>query len=154
MIGQWWDDDDALLAALEDALESADPIPREFFEAGRLAYAWHDIDAELAALTYDSAAEEERLPALTRGEPAGLRSLTFAAADVTIEIEVTHDALIGQVVPPQPGELEVRGVSRRVATVPIDELGCFVVRPIPSGSFRLHCHMAGDTGVLTGWITL
>ena len=39
-------------------------------------------------------------------------------------------------------------------TVPADEIGCFSVRPIPSGAFRLHCRTASDVDALTGWITL
>ncbi len=154
MAGEWWNDDEALLAALGDALRAARTVPREFVEAGKAAYAWYDIDAELAALTYDSALEEGYEPALTRDEPAALRALTFASAELTIELEVTHDALLGQIVPPQPGELEVRGVSRPVVTAAIDEIGCFAVRPIPSGSFRLHCHLVDGADVLTGWMTL
>jgi hypothetical protein len=30
-------------------------VPADFIEVGMAAYAWHNIDAELAALTYDSA---------------------------------------------------------------------------------------------------
>ena len=32
----------------------AEAVPPEFVEAGKNAFAWHNIDAELAQLTYDS----------------------------------------------------------------------------------------------------
>jgi len=154
MTGQWWSDDDHLLTALDDALRAARAVPRDFVEAGKAAYTWHGVDAELAALTYDSALDEPRVLAANRAEPAPLRALTFASAELTVELEVTEDALLGQIVPPQPGEVEVRLADGQVVSAPIDELGCFVVRPIPSGSFRLHCRIVGGSAVLTDWLAL
>ncbi len=124
-------------------------MPERFLEIGREAFAWHDVDFELAALTFDSATA----PAGTRAEVATLRALTFAARRLTIELEVTADALVGQLVPPQPGELEVRPREGGIRTVPIDEVGWFAIRPRPAGLFRLHVHTAeGD--VRTEWMTL
>ncbi|GAB3955588.1 hypothetical protein GCM10029976_098820 [Kribbella albertanoniae] len=50
-----WNDDGQLLEALRDALVTEQEVPRAFVEAGKAAFAWRTIDAELAALTYDSA---------------------------------------------------------------------------------------------------
>jgi hypothetical protein len=150
---QWWADDDGLFAALGSALKTAQDMPRDFVDAGKAAFAWHNIDAELAALTYDSAHQKEAL-ATTRAEQAPLRALTFASADWTIELEITDDALCGQIVPPEPGRVELRMVGGEVVTATIDEVGYFVIRPIPSGSFRLHCQLSGGANVLTGWIDL
>ena len=154
MASRWWSDDEQLLAELGEALRAARAVPRGFVEAGKAAYTWHDVDAELAALTYDSALDEQVFAAVNRAEPAPLRALTFVSTGLTVELEVTDDALLGQIVPPQPGELEEHLADGRVTTAPIDELGCFVVRPIPSGSFRLHCRTAGGAAVLTDWIAL
>jgi hypothetical protein len=93
------------------------------------------------------------VPAGVRAEPAQLRYLTFASAEVTIELEVSGGALLGQVVPPQSGELEVLAVDGAARTAAIDGVGCFVIRPIPPGSFRLHCRLA-DANVVTDWIVL
>jgi hypothetical protein len=151
--GQWWRDDEELLALLDDALRAARAVPGEFIEAGNAAYAWHDIDAELAALIHDSAQDEGLVPA-TRAAPADLRSLTFCSAELTIEIELTGGALVGQIVPPQPGQLEVRTVTGSLVTVPIDEIGCFVIRPVPTDGFWLHCRTAAGTDVQTSLIRL
>lgn len=153
MASHWSSDDDQLLSALGDALQAARAVPRDFIEAGKTAIQWRHIDGELAALTYDSALDKERVPAAVRGEPAPLRYLTFASAELTIELEVSGDALLGQVVPPQPGEMEVLGASGEAVTIAIDDVGCFVIRPVPSGSFRLHCHLAGAQ-VVTDWMAL
>ena len=97
---------------------------------------------------------EGLLSAATRAEPADLRSLTFCSAALTIELELTGGALVGQIVPTQPGHLEVCTLAGRLVTVPIDEVGCFVVRPVPPDGFWLRCHTAGGADVLTGLIRL
>jgi hypothetical protein len=153
MAAQWWADDDKLLAALGDALREADAVPRSMVEAGKAAFAWRNIDAELATLAHDSAHAESRELAATRSEPAPLRYLTFTSTELTIELEITSGALLGQIVPPASGEVEVLMTVGPVMTSAINEVGYFAIRPIPSGSFRLLCHFPAAADVLTGWIT-
>lgn len=151
MVTNGWDDEE-LLAALRQALSSRRGVPPEFVEAGKNAFAWHNIDAELAQLTYDSIAAE---PAgHTRAESASIRALTFTSARITIEVEVTEDALVGQVVPAQAATIEVQAHEQTDTQIASDEIGCFAVQPIPHGPFRLRCRAAGGIDVLTGWITL
>lgn len=151
MVTNGWDDEE-LLAALRQALSSRRGVPPEFVEAGKNAFAWHNIDAELAQLTYDSIAGE---PAgHTRAESASIRALTFTSARITIELEVTEDALVGQVVPAQAATIEVQAHEQTDTQIASDEIGCFAVQPIPHGPFRLRCRAAGGIDVLTGWITL
>ncbi len=155
MSQQWWEDDDQLLVALREALRSGGNVPAEFIAAGKAAFVWRDIDAELATLTYDSAFEgaEAGLAGL-RAEPASLRCLTFTSGELTLEIEVTEGALLGQLGPPGPGQMEARTIDGDVVTTVIDEVGGFTIRPIPRGSFRLYCHTASGVSVLTNWLTL
>ena len=47
-------DDEQLLALLKESLRAHLAVPPEFVEAAKNAYAWHNIDAEIAQLTYDS----------------------------------------------------------------------------------------------------
>lgn len=154
MSSQWADDDDRLLAALGDAVSAARDVPASFTEAGRAAYTWHGIDAELAALTFDSAVEPAAAAPAIRAEEASPRFLTFAAADLTIELEVGPDAVIGQIVPPQSGHADVCPASGPASSTEIDEIGCFVIRPLPASPFRLHCHASSGVSALTTWITL
>lgn len=154
MATPWWNDDDRLLAALKDAGQSAQDVPPEFVEAGKALFTWRDIDAELAALTYDSAFDDS-LESATRGsEQAPLRALIFATDDVTIELEVGPEALLGQLLPADAGTAETHMATGDAVTAPIDESGCFVFRPAPSGAFRLRCQSAPGTDVVTGWIAL
>jgi hypothetical protein len=145
-------DDEELMAALGEAIRAREAVPEWFVETGKNAYAWHNIDAELAQLTYDSHTDRERA-AVVRSETASIRALTFTSARLSIELEVSESTLVGQVIPPQAGTLEVH-TTAGVASSPVDEIGCFAVEPIPNSPFRLRCRTEDGTDVLTGWITL
>jgi hypothetical protein len=146
------DDDEVLLAALGEAIRAREEVPGWFVETGKNAYAWHNIDAELAQLTYDSDSDRDAV-AVVRSEAASIRALTFTSVQLSIELEVGEGTLLGQVIPPRAGTLEVH-TTAGVASTPVDEIGCFAVTPIPNSPFRLRCRTEDGTDVLTGWITL
>ena len=147
-------DDEAVLAALREAQRARQAVPPEFIDAAKSAYAWHNIDAELAQLTYDSDSDADRGRAgAVRSEAASIRALTFTSARVSIELEVASDSLLGQIIPPRAGTLEVH-TTAGVTSSPVDEIGCFVVDPKPSSPFRLRCRTEDGADVLTGWINL
>jgi hypothetical protein len=145
--------DDILAAELREALADRAAVPREFIAIARSAYAWRHIDAELAQLIYDSEDDSE-LSANLRSETATIRALTFASAPFSIEVEVADDALYGQLVPPQPGTMEIQTLAGEHTDGEIDEVGCFTVEPKPVGKFRLRFRTDGQPDVLTGWLTL
>jgi hypothetical protein len=144
-------DDEQLLAVLKESLQAAREVPAEFTEAGRNAFAWHNIDAELAQLTYDSLVDQA---GTVRSETASIRALTFTSDHLSIEIEVNEDSLLCQLVPTDEGTVELHTRAGGVTRIPVDEMGCFSVRPVPAAPFRLHCQMADGATVVTGWITL
>jgi hypothetical protein len=167
----WWRADDELLDALGAALAEErgtavsdgterGAVPPGFVAVGKAAYAWYGIDAELAALSGGSSG----WPALVRAAAPAARLLTYQAGELTVEIEVTAAAVQGQLVPAQPGRIDVRpgccdvrpghrgvGPGSGGVSVEADELGYFVIRPAPRGPFRLRCRTAGMT-VLTDWM--
>jgi len=151
-VPNYWDDD-RLLGALSQALKARQAVPSWFVETGRNAFAWHNIDAELAQLTYDSHGDR-REAAVLRSETASIRALTFTSAHLTLELEVTGNSLLGQLLPPRAGELEIHTRAGQISTTEVDEIGCFSVDPIPDSQFRLRCRTADGTDVLTGWITI
>ncbi|WP_328324481.1 hypothetical protein OHA70_33420 [Kribbella sp. NBC_00382] len=153
MAGQWWTDDDQLLEVLRDALTSASEMPPGFVEAGKAVYAWRTIDAELAALTYDSAWEGAEVGATRAAESASLRRLTFASETLSIELELTGDEILGQVSPPQAGTVQLAAGADDLGTIPVDDLGFFVVRPVPSRPFRIICRTDSGAAALTGWVS-
>jgi hypothetical protein len=148
-----WSDDDELLAALANADRTAREVPPDFRAAARAAYGWRDIDAELAALTYDSAAEPDQVPVGTRAGPGHLRVLTFVSPGLVIELEAGQESLRGQLVPAEAGHVDVQLATGETSTATVDEVGYFVVHPVPAGRFRLRCRTAG-ADVVTGWLVL
>jgi hypothetical protein len=146
-------DDDELLAALRRAVLEREAVPDEFIDAGKSAFAWHNIDAELAQLTYDSVRDSEAALSM-RSEAATIRALTFTSAHLSIELEVGVDSLVGQIIPTQAATIRVQPRAGAEVSVPADAIGCFSIRPVPSGEFRLHCKTAHGVDALTGWITL
>jgi hypothetical protein len=148
--------EEELLAELRAALRAEQDVPAALVDAGKGAWAWRSMDAELAALTYDSALEAlaEQF-AVTRSEAATLRSLTYASQSLTIELEVTRDALLGQVQPAQAARAELVTRDGAVTPVEVDEVGWFSVRPAPRSPFRIACTTQdGSIKVLTPWIEL
>lgn len=143
--------DERLLAELRDALLATQLVPREFVAAGKAAFAWRTVDAELAALSYDSSTAEAL--AGTRAEHAGVRALSFRASDVSVELEVMSDAVLGQLVPPRPGQIEVQSQDDARQQVTADETGWFTIRPLPRTTFRLHVRTA-SANLITEWVTL
>jgi len=146
-----WDDEE-LLGALGEAMRARQAVPEWFVETGRNAYAWHNIDAELAQLTYDSSRDQDVVAAV-RSEAASIRALTFTSSRLSIELEVAESSLLGQIVPPRAGTLEIH-TTAGVTSSPVDEIGCFAVDPTPTTPFRVRCRTEDGADVLTGWITL
>ena len=144
--------DDELLDALRRAITARDAVPADFVAAAKDAFAWHNIDAELAQLTFDS--RNADLALATRTESASIRALTFTSGRLTIELEVAQNSLVGQVVPGQPAEITVQPRTGDEIVITADEIGCFSVEPIPAGQFRLRCRTSSGVETMTGWITL
>lgn len=151
MSGDW--DDDELLTALRQALDYRSAVPEEFVQAGKNAFAWRNIDAELAELTYDSLRSVEGALSV-RAESASIRALTFSSPRLTIELELVGDSLIGQIVPGRPAVITLQPKVGDSTILDADDIGRFSMQPIPTGLFRLHCRTEAGIETVTGWITL
>jgi len=150
----WVRDDDLLLTELGEAVDAAQQVPDRFIQAGKSAFAWYGVDAELARLVSDSAAEGSAAHSAAgmRSERAVLRSLTFATNELTIDLDIQPDALRGQVVPTRPGTVQVRTGSDPGPDFPIDDSGWFVIRPVPTEPYRLAIRLDDGRSALTDWI--
>jgi len=93
-VREGWDDEQ-LLAALREAMKARQAVPSWFVEMATNAYAWHNVDAELAQLTYDSETDLARAAA-TRSEAASIRALTFTSPHLTLELEVAESSLMAR----------------------------------------------------------
>jgi hypothetical protein len=141
------DDDDRLLEELRAALRQAGSPTPTMIAAGRAAFSWANLDAELAALTHDSRRDEL---AGVRGPEAAHRTLLFQGPAVSVELEQTETCLSGQLVPPTAGEVTLWGPDGELAAVTADELGCFDIEDPPRGLVRLRCRTSSGV-VLTDW---
>lgn len=140
--------DPAFEAFVRAALD--DPLPLDVFERSVALFDLAGIDAELAELLSEEAAEPEL---------AGVRStvtvttFTFATGGLTIELEFDGSTLEGQVFPLGQAEvalINASGDRRRVAT---NSVGTFQVGSVLRGSWCLVVH-APDGAVRTPWFTL
>ena len=145
-------DDAALLAELRAALDQHDVVPDAVTAAAKAAFAWRTIDAELAELSYDSLLDDKELVGV-RSSGAAARQLTFEGEALTVEVEVGNGRIIGQLVPAQPGEVEVRHPGGCI-TVTADALGRFLADDVPRGPVSLRCVTGAATATVTDWIIL
>jgi hypothetical protein len=145
--------DEQLLAALGEARKARQEVPSWLVETGKNAFAWHNVDADLAQLTYDSHSGRRAPAAVLRSETASIRALTFTSARLSVELEVTEGSVMGQVIPSRAGILEIH-TTAGIRTTGVDEIGCFAVNPVPATPFRLRYRAADGADVLTGWIVL
>jgi hypothetical protein len=141
-------DDDELLDRLRGLAAIHDPVPSSLFTAGRGAYALRTLDDELADLLFDSLLDE----ALVGIRGGTGRQLTFGVNDLTIDVDLDTDGLIGHVSPSGPATVEVQ-TPNTLVDADIDELGRFFVDHTPSGPFRLRVAVAGQW-VTTEWVNL
>lgn len=140
-------DVDLLEEELRQAASILDPVPAQLREMAVAAYALHDLDARIAELTFDSVVDA--IP--VRGAVDAPRMLTFRAGDVTVDVEVTGQELLGQVLPPQQALIEVLTGPQAAAPLVTDDMGRFTGDAPPVGPFALRLRAGGDV-VVTEWL--
>ncbi|WP_443061976.1 hypothetical protein [Streptomyces sp. NBC_00490] len=140
-------DVDLLEEELRQAASILDPVPAHLREMAVAAYALHDLDARIAELTFDSVVDA--IP--VRGAVDAPRMLTFRAGEVTVDVEVTGQELLGQVLPPQQALIEVLTGPQAVAPLVTDDMGRFTGDAPPVGPFALRLRAGGDV-VVTEWL--
>jgi hypothetical protein len=144
------DPDERLLEALSEALRETDPVPEHVLAGARAAFTWRTIDAELAELVFDSAAELTGV----RSEDVA-RQVTFQAPGVEIEVMVIDNGnrrIVGQLVPPSEVSIQLTHGDSVVETA-TDDLGRFTFSDIHPGPVRLTVlGAAGERVVHTEWV--
>jgi hypothetical protein len=151
------EDDEGLLAELRGAAARFDAPPAAVLDAARASLTWRTIDAELAALAFDSAVDRAATPVRSGDGP---RLLSFNAPGLTVDLEVSpvgpRRHLVGQLVPPQRARVDVRHRDG-ITSVDADELGRFTATSISAGPVSLRCHLAGSPSgpaVVTEWLAI
>ena len=113
-----------------DSVEAADrdPVPGDVHAAAKEAYLCRWVEANVAALMFDSL-----LDGASRWVP---RHLVFRGKGLTVEVDVAVDrSLTGRLVPPCPTEVVLRWPGGSTPTR-CDEQGCFTLPRVPRGRPR------------------
>lgn len=143
------DDDDVLLDELATLLGPHNEPPPEVLHAARGAFTWRTVDAEIAALTFDSLLDDAPAGVRAAAQP---RILTFEADGLTIEVELdatpSGRRLLGQLVPAQVAELELLSDGEVLAVSSADAMGRFsVALPRDPRRVTLRCRPPGGATV-------
>ncbi|MBJ7471936.1 MAG: hypothetical protein JHD16_11575 [Solirubrobacteraceae bacterium] len=146
--------DAELLGDLASVLARTDAVPGHVVDAAYAAFETRDLEAQLAVLLRDSAADGARELAGVRG--ASTRLLTFSVGEERfVEVDIDPDGerrtLTGYVVPSEPGELVVEHAGGQT-TAGIDAHGRFSAALVPSGPVRLRVTLPGVRPILTEWM--
>jgi len=154
-------DDEQLLAALREALSASDPPPSWCVELAKESFALRTIDAELAALTEDSALDGAALTRSTRlPADSAPRFAVFDADSLSVEIEVIPGSragswqLVGRLTPPAVATVGIRRPSHDPAEVTADDFGRFMIDQLAAGPLSLAIEVEGRPPVVTQWITV
>jgi hypothetical protein len=153
---------DALLIELGGLLDRLDPMPPGLIDQARQIFCWRSVEAELAELSFDSLLDRDLALAVRSDDSSvlGPRMLGFGAVvdgeDLSIEVEVSaiegQCTMVGQLEPAGARTIGVQARDGDVLEVPVDEVGRFVVRQVPSGPVRLRIEHAGHL-VQTTWVS-
>ncbi len=150
----WHDSDDDLMRDLEEAVARERAVPEHVLRAAKDAYDWRGVHAELEllSLSFDSLMSDA---VGVRGpSQAGPRMLVFDGEELTIELELGDDVLMGQVVPARSDRVVLECADGRVDEVDADDAGFFLMRRPAQGPIRLKWRRGEGAGVVTGWISI
>jgi hypothetical protein len=141
--------DDELLAELRAALAEADLVTDRQREAARAAFTWRTVDAELAELLHDSALEA----AAVRGADDAPRTLSFASGELTLEVEIDGDTVMGQVVGAAAQSVVLQRSVSHDQPLEVDSAGFFRVEGVGPGPLRFVVQ-AGDWTLTSPWVAI
>lgn len=143
-------DGDDVLDMVAAGLSEREPLPDRLREAALSAYTWHNVDAELAQLVYDSI-DGELVATRSSG---GSRRMAFGAPGVDIEISVDGDRrrVVGQLIPPDTARVELVA-GDRVLTTEADDIGRFRFLDVENGPIRISVvSTTTDRTIHTEWV--
>jgi hypothetical protein len=145
-----WGDDQSILNDLSYALRDA-ALAGTIAECGRGAWAWHTLDQDmlLASLSFDSSLEQ--VEARRSDTDDGRRFLVFSAAPLSLELDVMPDRVIGQILPPGPGQIRVETADGVTFHVEANDVGFFDLPHQLLGTVRLRCDTPAAR-LVTAWV--
>jgi len=145
------DDDEMLDLARSVMAEAA--VPDAVLTAARAAFELRNLDAELAALIYDSRTDE-RLLAGTRAAADAPRVLVFRTGEATLEVEFADGRALGQIDPAAGGTISLESPQGRLGQAEVDASGCFSIAGDFAGMIRVCLHDGAEATLVTEWARL
>ncbi len=144
--------DAELLRALGVSL-GPDRLPEGLIERAGELLAVVDLDAELVALLQEAATGA--VAPGTRADADVVAPMAFVSVDgsVTIEIELDHDGVNGQLIGAHAAVVTIERPSGALVDAPVESLGRFRFTGLPPGPARLRVRV-GDITMSTGWFVL
>ncbi len=88
-----------------------------------------------------------------RADSDDARVLIFTSSPLSLELEVMAGHVVGQIVPPGPGEILVETSDGATFQVEADDIGFFELSGGPRGSVRLRCDTPAGR-LITDWVCL
>ena len=145
----------AAMQALGRALHAADGPPPDLVRQAKLSFTWRTIDAELAALSFDSAVDGA-LAGVRGGDDT--RTLTFETPSVVLDLEIAPAGaafdLAGSLMPTDVTTLAYQRAEDGETAVPVDDLGRFSLAGLTAGPLRFVIQTSGGTRVVTDWFSV
>jgi hypothetical protein len=141
--------DDLVLTGLVGAmLNITEQVPADAVAAAYAAVEMDGLQEELAALVFDSAAEQEVVA--MRSIDVDTRLLSFVNDYLTLDVELHGDGttIVGQVTPAGVERLDIERFDGLAIPAELDEFGRFSAS-VPHGPVRLR--VVGQ--LVTPWIT-
>ena len=125
-------------------------MDEKYIRAAQAAFTWRTVDAELEILSLETGLEVSgtaRVRGSGRGTP---RMFAFHGEQLSVEIEIDEDGIVGQLTPPGPARVTLVTTGGPRAAADADEVGCFTLPPPGPGPMRLDCQR-GSERFLTEW---
>jgi hypothetical protein len=131
-----------------DFLVDTAEVDPAWLEIAGPGYAWPGW--EPAPLTFDSWMEQVRV---MRADSGHARVVIFTATALSLELELMADRVVGQIVPPGPGEVVVEIPDGASFLIEADDMGFFDFAGLPRGQVRLRCETPAGR-LVTDWVGL
>lgn len=106
-----------------------------------------------AAADYDLAVPGSGSSPPWRGDAGEARVLVYTAPPLELELEIMSGRVVGQIVPPGPGQILVETSGAATFQADADDIGFFELSGLPRGSVRLRCETPAGR-LVTDWICL
>lgn len=139
------------MRALARAMGTTPEGSRELIERCQGLIAWIDVDAELAALLERPA---EELAGTRGGATSAALEFTIADGTCAIELDMSDEAVQGQILGGRAIDMHVRSPDGSTSTVAVDEQGFFDLGNPPRGTIRLELELDDGRRVHSDWFVV